>query len=147
MRPDLRTDWSRADRAWLWVAGGVYVPMVVLGGLWMVTRHEGPDASKSLMGDAPLEGLIIGIFAGLGLHLSMRATERWRPMRALNDALADHTHDMQPRTQALVAILSGFGEEVLFRGVLQSSLGLVGATLCFAVVHVPVERRMLRGHW
>jgi membrane protease YdiL (CAAX protease family) len=37
---------------------------------------------------------------------------------------------------ALIALISGLSEEVLFRGVLQSQIGLVGASVLFGLAHV-----------
>lgn len=41
-----------------------------------------------------------------------------------------------------LAALSGLAEEAFFRGVLQSWLGLVWATLLFALVHFPVTKNL-----
>lgn len=41
-----------------------------------------------------------------------------------------------------LSILSGLGEEILFRGALQHSLGFVPATILFALSHYPLKRDM-----
>ena len=142
MRPDLRMRWPVVDRAWLTVALIFYLPVSVVGVLWMLQRAGASPRHAVLFGRSHLESIVLGLAVGGLLHVLLRLSERTSGMRALHDALADHTHDLQRHTQIGVALLSGFGEEILFRGVLQSQWGLMVATLCFALVHVPVERRM-----
>lgn len=43
----------------------------------------------------------------------------------------------------VLSLLSAFGEEVLFRGVLQPRVGLLLATVLFAALHFPVRRALL----
>ena len=43
---------------------------------------------------------------------------------------------------AVLAITSGVAEELLFRAAVQSSLGLIHASLLFAMVHIPHDRDM-----
>lgn len=43
----------------------------------------------------------------------------------------------------LLSLLSAFGEEVLFRGVLQPRVGLLVATVLFAGLHFPVRRALV----
>ncbi len=47
----------------------------------------------------------------------------------------------------LVAAVSGFCEEVFFRGVIQAQLGLVPASMFFAVFHCPSLRHLPYGIW
>jgi len=42
-----------------------------------------------------------------------------------------------------VSLLSGFGEELLFRGVIQAWLGLWPTSLLFGLFHFPVRRRLI----
>lgn len=47
----------------------------------------------------------------------------------------------------LVAVVSGFCEEVLFRGVMQPKLGLPTASFIFALLHCPSPRFFSYGVW
>jgi hypothetical protein len=42
----------------------------------------------------------------------------------------------------VLALLSGFGEEILFRGVLLGRIGLVWSSLLFAAMHFPFRRSL-----
>lgn len=47
------------------------------------------------------------------------------------------------REIAMIAILPGIGEEALFRGAIQPSLGLLAASLIFGLLHSGLSRRLL----
>jgi uncharacterized protein len=47
----------------------------------------------------------------------------------------------------LVALVSGFCEEILFRGVMQPKLGIPAASIIFAVLHCPSLRFFSYGIW
>lgn len=47
----------------------------------------------------------------------------------------------------LVAVVSGFCEEVLFRGVIQSQCGLLATSIIFALFHCPGSRYFSYGIW
>lgn len=50
---------------------------------------------------------------------------------------------MRVRDLVLLAVLSGVGEEALFRGALQPEIGLVAASLLFGALHLGPDRRYL----
>lgn len=57
---------------------------------------------------------------------------------------SDHFVDDAKRVDLiLVAVFSGVGEEVFFRGVLQPELGIGIASLLFGVLHLGPDRRYL----
>lgn len=47
------------------------------------------------------------------------------------------------RDLVVLAVLSGVGEEALFRGALQPEIGLVGASILFGALHIGPDRRYL----
>lgn len=51
--------------------------------------------------------------------------------------------ELDTRSVAVLALASGLGEEVLFRGALQPSLGLALTSLLFGVLHLGPDRRFL----
>jgi membrane protease YdiL (CAAX protease family) len=85
-----------------------------------------------------LAGVGIGLAGGLlsvGLSRLLLAHARWA--RELFDWFASLLGPLSRREVLLYAIGSGIGEELLFRGALQPSLGLYPTTLIFALLHLP----------
>lgn len=84
-----------------------------------------------------------GIGAGLGLVAASRAAERWLPaFRRLGDRMAAQIGPVSRSRALALAVLSGVGEEALFRGPLQVLLGPLLATLLFASLHGLGQRRL-----
>jgi len=113
-----------------------------------------------LLGDPPalrihwtLEGSLYGFLAtiplALGIWLCMKSP--WRPFQQLLDLLNEKVVPLFDGCQiwefAGIALFAGFGEEMLFRGIIQNALsnlfepgvgsliGLVGASLLFGLLH------------
>ncbi len=85
-------------------------------------------------GESDVKWIGIGLLAVLGLSLTIRAIKgmRKRLLGTKASIAAGHFTVFQC---ALMAIGSGIFEEVLFRGFLQSHLGLVAASIVFGVLH------------
>ena len=91
------------------------------------------------------EAVLWGVVGGCGLvalHLSLlRPGGSRNPLyrtiyRPLIRTLRPRLRDVRTLSLVLLAVASGMGEEVLFRGWLQAEVGLVGASLLFGAVHV-----------
>jgi CAAX protease family protein len=78
------------------------------------------------------------------IALSHVLTERTATGRALAQALGSALGPLRARECAVLALVSGLGEEALFRGALQPEVGLGVASVLFAAAHF-VPRRGLRG--
>ncbi len=92
-------------------------------------------------------GVHWGLDAGLGvlvgavaIVLSRVIVGRSAAGERLARALAAALGPLAPRHCAVLAVASGIGEEALFRGALQPSLGLLGASLVFALAHFAPRR-------
>lgn len=90
---------------------------------------------------------LLGALAGLGLGLAVvlvsRALVRWsRFGRDLFDWFADLLGPLTAGQALLLAGLSAAGEELLFRGAMQPSLGLWLTSLIFALLHFPGRLRL-----
>lgn len=88
----------------------------------------------------------LGITAGLvlGVHLLSRLTHAKLPN--LRNAARDIRRllgDLSPAQTVAVALASGVGEELLFRGWLMHETGLWVSSLLFGLVHFPPDRRWL----
>lgn len=97
--------------------------------------------------------LVGGAALGLGLailshklfgHLS-RHLESVRWLR--EECMAPIARVLSPGGKLAVALASGFGEEVLFRGVLLTELGLVPSSLLFALLHLGDRRMIWMAGW
>ncbi len=71
---------------------------------------------------------VIGLWQ-LGLHLLPSA-------RALERTIAETVGPLSGAEVVTLAVLSGFAEELFFRGAVQSQWGIVPATLLFALLHM-----------
>jgi uncharacterized protein len=93
---------------------------------------------------APLD-LLVGVAVACGTVALGVVFYRLSPtLRKLSDELAPRLIDgARTRDLVLVAVMSGVGEEVLFRGALQPELGLVATSLLFGALHVGPDRRYL----
>jgi CAAX protease family protein len=93
---------------------------------------------------APLD-LLVGVAVACGTVALGVVFYRLSPtLRELSDELAPRLIDgARTRDLILVAVMSGVGEEVLFRGALQPELGLVATSLLFGALHVGPDRRYL----
>jgi membrane protease YdiL (CAAX protease family) len=97
------------------------------------------------LADRPLTALALGaLTAGATVSLSLLAYRLVPALRALADELGPELVDgTRTRNLVVLAVLSGVGEEALFRGALQPLIGLVLASLLFGFVHVGPDRRYL----
>jgi membrane protease YdiL (CAAX protease family) len=80
------------------------------------------------------------VLAGLNLSLYHRLRRRWRSARVivfLEEEVFPIFRGASTVELSLLSALAGLGEEVFFRGVLQSETGLVPASLLFGLAHGP----------
>lgn len=89
-------------------------------------------------------GLGVATVLGGAVVLASRAASRHTAWgRRLHVEFAGVLGGLDSRHILLLALLSAFGEEALFRGVLQPRLGLWVASTLFALLHFPVRRVLL----
>ena len=87
--------------------------------------------------------LLAAIALGLVIvGLTRVALRMWKSVGHATDALAEILGPLTWKDALILAAVSSISEEVLFRGALFSSLGLIGSSLLFGLVHV-VPRRAL----
>ncbi len=102
--------------------------------------------SKTLFGtqSPPASSVLAATLVGLGIvglcHLGLRLLPA---VRGAADALTEVLGPLTYGQVALLALVSGFAEELLFRGALWPHLGLLGTTLLFGLVHVVPKRALL----
>jgi len=101
--------------------------------------YAGPEAARA--GVAPLrDGAAGALFACGVIALSQLWTRRSAHGERLARALAALLGRRSGAECALLAALSGVAEEAFFRGALQPRLGLVAASVAFALAHLAPRR-------
>lgn len=86
-----------------------------------------------------LAGLVAGL---LLLGAAFLAERMWPRFAQLGETMAAMLGPIAVKQALLLGLLSGIGEEALFRGPLQAALGPVLATLLFAALHGLGNRRL-----
>lgn len=85
-----------------------------------------------------------GVLAGLVALACSEVLTRWTPLgRALSDLLAESIGPLDRSDAWLLALASGMGEEMFFRGALQPQVGLVAASLLFGAAHSLPRRELV----
>lgn len=117
-------------------AWGFYLVIALAGALWIGLRQG--VIPSSLFFD-PREWWVdlgLGAGAGAGLLAFWWGAERAFPLaRELGDRLAALLGPVSTAEAIALALLSGFAEELFFRGAVQGAWGWIVATLLFALLH------------
>lgn len=115
----------------------IYLLMAVAGILWIGFRVDGPiPLGLFLDPDGWWLDLLLGIGSGLFLLGVWWTGERISPLaRQLEDQLAAVLGPLTTAEAVSLAVLSGFAEELFFRGAVQGQWGWLAATVLFAVLH------------
>ena len=125
-----------------------YAGMGGLALLWRVVLYAEPlwfvSAAAASEGVRPGRDVTAGLLAGAGVlavSWAMPRGTRWgaRLARVLGEAVGPR----QPRQCLWLALASGFGEEMLFRGALQPRVGWIAASLIFGLLHFIPRRAFL----
>lgn len=118
-----------------------YGALVVAAALWNGLRGR----EFLLGGDSAALSLLLGVLTAAVTVLLGLLTYRTLPaLRRLADELAPNIVDgTSPAALVLLALFSGVGEEVFFRGAVQPEFGLVIASLAFGAAHIGPDRRYL----
>lgn len=125
-----------------------YLPLALAGLAWRVLLAGEPilyaSARAQVAGLHPLRDLAAGLLAaGLTVLVSWEFTRRTRAGEALARSLASALGELSLRQCVILALLSGIGEEIFFRGALQPRVGLWAASLLFGLAHFVPRRELL----
>ena len=114
-----------------------YLVLAIAGLVWIGLAGKGPIPLR-LFADPrgwPLD-LALGAAAGLLLIAVWRLGRRFLPAaRELNDQIAKLLAGLTRADALGLALLSGFAEELFFRGAVQGALGWIPATVLFGLLH------------
>lgn len=134
---------AAAGVAWAAFRGRPWV--VVCADPWASARWLSDGLAPWLGGWAPhLASLAAGALLALATVSGTRVVvRRFTWARALHGGLRELLGPLGPGAILVVALSSGIGEEVFFRGALQPSLGWILTSVIFGVVHIGPDRRFL----
>ena len=136
---------ERFEGGQLYRAAWVFYLLLATAGIVWVGLREGPipvelffDSSRWWI------DLALGVLVGALLIAFSWGAETVVPAaRGLRDMLVARLGRLPSDEILGIAVLSGFAEELFFRGAVQGSLGLLWATLLFAVLHAGPGRGMV----
>jgi len=121
------------------IAWAIYLLLAVAGAVWLGIAgraHGGLRLDQFVGVDTWGRDLLWGVGSGAALLGLWEAGRRWLPAaRELERAIADILAGLSPSDAVGLAILSGFAEEIFFRGAVQGQWGLWVATVLFALLH------------
>ena len=125
-----------------------YGAMMAAALVWRVGLYGEPilyaSAEAEAAGIRPIRDVGLGVVVGLlVVGVSHVATVRTGWGERLARRLAESLGPVSTPNAILVAMASGLGEELFFRGALQPRVGLVLASLLFGLVHFVPRREML----
>ena len=114
--------------------------LIVVGASWywldrLPLTHPEPWLELSAP-IAQLYSLLLGaFFGGLVVILSRFSVGRFKWARRMHAEFRPVARQLSPAGVLVLASLSALGEELLFRGVLQPTIGLLPQALVFGIVH------------
>ena|SRR5688572_16456024 len=133
-----------ARKKLLGTALAVYATMAGIAVLWSLISGRPLfwiDRPPSL-GSVAL-WFVIGALGGIAVVvLSRHFLDQFRWAQSLADWFAEVLGPISWKEALALALLSGFAEEMLFRGALQASLGLIPATIIFGLCHWPPRKEL-----
>jgi len=120
----------------------VFYALLAAGAIAWIALQHGVDAVQArILGTAPVHDVLLGALVGGLVVAATRLGHRLVPgVDGMARALGRAIGPMSLLGCCILALLSGFTEEVIFRATLQPAIGPIWATLAFALVHAPFER-------
>ncbi len=118
------------------VAWAFYLVLAIAAVFWVGLREETIPAALFLNRQTWFLDLGYGLAAGLLLVALWEAARRFlAAARELETTLALLLTSLKREEAVALALLSGFAEELFFRGAMQGSFGVLVTTLLFAFLH------------
>lgn len=118
------------------LAWGFYLALAIAGGIWVSAREGSLSPALFLDPERWWLDLALGVAAGAVLFAIWRLLKALLPAgEVLEQHFAGLLAGMEPGRTVALAALSGFAEELFFRGAVQGQWGLVPASLLFGLLH------------
>lgn len=128
---------SLAGESWIYrLAWVFYLFLAVVGAFWMGWRERRVGLEHFVDAGTWWLDLAAGILAGVALVSIWLAARRWcSSAKRLETQLAELLGPLDRSEIMGLAMLSGFSEELFFRGAMQGAWGWLPATVLFALLH------------
>ncbi len=128
---------SPAERIGIYrLAWTFYLVLAIAGVIWIGTSQGSIPLALFIDTASWWLDLGLGLIAGLGLVALWNAGRQFVPaMRELEKVLAKQIGPLDPSEALALALISGFAEELFFRGAVQTSWGWGWATVIFTLMH------------
>lgn len=125
------------DAGWFYrLAWGFYLLLAIGGVVWIGWREGRIPATLFADPDSWWLDVVLGLATGGGLLLLWAlGRDRLETARQLEEIVKKLLGPLDPTEVLALALLSGFAEEVFFRGALQGAWGWIPATILFAALH------------
>ncbi len=125
------------DRLGLYpLAWAFYLVLAIVGVIWIGSSRGAVPLGLFIDPSSWGLDLGLGLISGLGLVVLWDRGRQVLPaMRELERVLARQIGPLDPSEVLALALISGFAEELFFRGAMQSSWGWAWTTVIFALMH------------
>jgi membrane protease YdiL (CAAX protease family) len=135
------------------------IGLLIASAIWLFIRNldsilnNGPYALSELNPfsgwQINLESISFGIISSLILLLlSFIIAFTYEPFKKSLEAIDSLIlNKIKPIDFLPIAILSGVGEEIFFRGIMQAEIGIFWTSVCFALLHFPGKDFWIYSFW
>ena len=125
-----------------------YAALAAAGGVWRIGFYDEPILFTSVAAQAEELSLGRDLLLGVAAAAVLIALSDWATLKTrwgddLARAMARALGPLSVSNAVLLALVSGFAEEVFFRGALQPRVGWLLASLLFGCVHFVPRREFL----
>lgn len=120
-----------------------YLVLAGVGLLWSRVRTGTWLPASATGGDVVTSLLLGALLAAVTLAASGWLLDRIPWLRWFGEEIRRLLGPMGTGTALVLALCSGIGEEILFRGAMQPALGYVPASLIFGLLHTGPDRRYI----
>ncbi len=133
--PGLRSDGTLPGEFFR-LAWRFYLVLAIAGVIWLGLARGALTLELFLDPRHLLQDLALGVAAAFVLVGGWQTLRRFvAALRQLEDVMRGLFGPLDRSEVFVLALISGFAEELFFRGAMQSSLGWVWATVIFALLH------------
>ena len=122
----------------------LYTLMILAGviGSWLILDRM-PLSAAEVQEVALWKKVAFGAGLGLAVFIVDQVLERFvAKFKAMSQAFIELLGKMTTSQALILAFTSSVGEEIFFRGFLQSWLGLTAASILFGLMHIAPDRRL-----